>query len=346
MKTTRRLASVLALIAGTALSALAQPGTLLLTTDNEQQQIEIIVGPQAGREKVIGIDGISSNQVFTGITTIDLRTGTNLDAIEFRMYGTVFPVVRVNTGLGDSDVKFIYDIGSAGRSTTVVSHLGGSGHDKLAFEVINNGASNLAARWGAQHGAGDNEFKVAVNSDDATNSINLDLTSDSAGGKDMISTSVIHRANFLSVDVNAAMRAGNDSAIVTIDGLGAAITSLDVNLDLGVGNDVAETIVVSRGGQASIWGTVRGNGGDDLIKLLLEGNGRVNNWMIADAGDDYIDVELKGGIVGRPRLIGGTGEDFLKIVQESRQTSTFIDGGPDIDTAHGFGTIINVENLD
>lgn len=346
MPTIRPMATI-ALLAGLALPALpALARTLLLTTDNSQQQIEIIVGPQPGRVKVIGIDGIPSNRIYNGITLIDLRTGTNLDAIEFRMYGTVFPEVRVNTNAGPSDVKFIYDIDHASRVSTLVSVVGGSTNDQVAFEVIDNHARNLSAIFNVAHLSGDNETKVAVNSPRSTNSINVALNTAATTGKDKVTTSIIHRATFLTLDVTAATGRNEDSVITTIDGLGTSTTNLDLDIDLGAAQDVSETIVISRGGRASITGHVRGREGDDLIKLLLEGDGRVNTWLAAAEGDDYIDVELKGAVTGTPRLLGADGQDFLKIVQESRQSTPCIDGGRNIDAAHGFGTIINVENLD
>lgn len=346
MRINRILNGVAAVAGIVALTGSAMGNPLVLTTDNEQQQIEIIVGPQAGRVKVIGIDGIPSGQVFNGVTLIDLRTGTNLDAIEFRMFGTVFPEVRVNTQSGPSDVKFIYDVRSANRVTTLVSVLGGSSPDKVAFEVLNNDATNLAATWTVNHFAGDNETLAAITSDDATRSIALNLSSDSAGGIDKVTTSLIHRAQFVTANVVANTRAGNDSVVTTIDGLGAAITNLTTNADLGQGGDTLETLVISRGGQASLWGTVRGGGGGDLLKVLFEGNGRMNQSLTAEGGDDYLDVELKGAITGTPRLFAGDGEDFLKIVQESRQANPVLNGGSGIDTGQGWGTIISVENRD
>lgn len=342
--------AVPALFGAASLPALAgatlSNGVLLLTTDNEQQQIEIIVGPQPGRVQVVGIDGVPGSGVFTGVTLVDLRTGTNTDNIEFRMFGTVFPEVRVDTRSGLSDVKFIYDIRSANRVTTLVTVLGGPTHDKVAFEVINNDARNLVATWNVAHGQGGNETKAAVTSDDPTSSIDIDLNTINGAGIDRVTASVIHRAARLHLDVVGATGGSNDSAIITIDGLGPAITNLNVDLDLGGGNDVSEIIAVSRGGTSAIRGTIRGREGDDLLKLLLEGNGSVNTWLLGAGGDDYLDVELKGSIVGTPRLIAGYGQDFLKIVQESRQTTPLLDGGPGIDTGHGFGTFISVEDRD
>ena len=64
----------------------------------------------------------------------------------------------------------------------------------------------------------------------------------------------------------------------------------------------------------------------------------------ADA--DLIDFALKGTITGRPRLLGGTGNDELKIaVDGPRSADPFIDGGPGFDKAFGWGTIINVEDI-
>ncbi|MDL1903272.1 hypothetical protein FBT69_00465 [Synechococcales cyanobacterium CNB] len=79
-----------------------------VTTNNEQQQIEIEVGPQPGEVRVYGIDGIPSGTLFTGVTAIDLTTGRAQDYVEFRVYATVIPGIRVDTGAGNSDVKFIY----------------------------------------------------------------------------------------------------------------------------------------------------------------------------------------------------------------------------------------------
>ncbi len=120
--------------------------TLVLTTNNEQQQIEVEVGPQPGEVRVYGIDGIPSGTLFTGVTAIDLTTGRAQDYVEFRVYATVIPSIRVDTGAGNSDVKFIYFLPfSVAPVVSDVEVVGNAANDKVGFEVFN-------PHWGQGYG--------------------------------------------------------------------------------------------------------------------------------------------------------------------------------------------------
>lgn len=186
MKTTRiatPLAVTLALLASQGASAqqhglkntargivrsLANPGLLQLVTNNAQQQIEVTIGPIPGEVRVSGIATIPSDFVFSDITTIDLLTGSAFDYVEFRFLSEVIPEVIVNTGAGESDVKFIYEIpaslSAASASATVT---GGGTHDKVDF-YVNSSAPSFAASWNVTHGNGNNEVTASVNASNAS----------------------------------------------------------------------------------------------------------------------------------------------------------------------------------
>ncbi len=320
--------------------------TLVLTTNNEQQQIEVEVGPQPGEVRVYGIDGIPSGTLFTGVTAIDLTTGRAQDYVEFRVYATVIPSIRVDTGAGNSDVKFIYFLPfSVAPVVSDVEVVGNAANDKVGFEVFND-ADDITMNWVVKHGSGDNEVTVNIDSQEPTGAIAMNLFSTSGTGQDKLEANVISGAGVLDVTFGGRMGAGNDTAKLTIDEKFPGSATVFFDLNMGGGNDDADAVVVLRGGTANLFGAIAGGNGHDVLKLLLEGDGSSRVRLVGGAGNDYLDSEYKGRVTGAPRLLAGDGNDFLKIVADQPGAmKPYLDGGPGYDEAIGFGTIVNVEKI-
>lgn len=351
MKRSFALSAVLALVAsaGLAHAQLTSGGTqvgsaLTLTTNNAQQQIEVVIGPLPGDVQVTGIDNAGN---YTGVGSISLTTGNNLDVVTFRILTNQVPDITVATGAGDSDVSFLYEIDFtaevAGSNVTVT---GGTGNDKVNFEATSL-AAGVAARWNVNHFGGFNETKVTFNATGASEFLDIDLNSVAGGGQDLLSVNVVSAALDNRFRLTGTMGAGNDTALFNFDGISPSALNLSYLFDLGAGNDVAEVANVTRGGIASVSGAVAGGNGLDNIKFLLEGNGTSALSLQGGAGADTIDVEYKGTIAGSPLLIGNGGNDVLKlVVTDGPQISTpTLDGGPGIDTGIGFGTFISIEQF-
>lgn len=355
-------ASVLALVAGAAAGgpALAAPsgvlgrprplvdaaGVLELVTSNGQQQIEVEVGPVAGEVRVSGIAGVSGSTTFTGVTAIDLRTGRAQDFVEFRIFAAEIPAITVNTGAGDSDVKFIYatpfTLLPVSSDVTVI---GGTGNDKVAFEVISE-ADDFTAVWAVNHGAGENEASASVLSEMATTSLSLDMTYNGGNGKDKLEFVTITSAAATELRYAGTMRGGEDSAIFSAEELEPGSMTQDFSITLGDGDDVAEAITVLRGGTGTLSGALAGGRGGDVLKMLFEGDGSTSLVLNGNGGNDELDSEYKGAVTGAPSLLGGSGNDKLKIVAEQPGLMVpFINGGPGFDEAIGFGRIVNVEQI-
>jgi hypothetical protein len=345
-------AAALLALAGTALAQTAAPATfrvvsgqLQITSDNRQQQIELVVGPAAGAVQVVGVNDTSSRQ-FQNITSIALTTGTNLDVIAFQILTPVVPPIVVRTGQGESDVKFIYDLPAAPVATTRVAVVGGPANDKVSFEALSQTATFNAA-WDVRLGEGDNESLAKVEHNVTAAATNVNFTSTTGSGLDKLELDVISAASAQTIRLAGNTGAGNDQAIVKFDGQTAAATALATNLDLGPGQDTGELLAVSRGGRINTNARLVGAAGDDNIKLLIEGDGAATVTMTGDAGNDLLDLEFKGDLAGGATQLGGLGDDLLKlIVIGPRRFSPLMDGGPGIDEAIGFGRIINVENID
>ncbi len=320
-------------------------GVLDLRTNNGQQQVEIIIGPVPGEVQVQGIDTLGIT-TFTGITCINVIASPQFDFIGFRILSEVVPDINVNTGTGESDVIFSYEFPySATPTVSNVTVTGGGSADKVAFNVL-NATSSFVANWNVNHFGGSNEIIASVNSSEASDLLSLNLNAVTAGGQDKFELFALSAAATLNVSVTGNLGAGVDSAIVSIDGLGPATTTANYSFDLGSGNDVAETLIVSRGGSATMTGNLMGGTGLDALKLFLEGDGRVDLQMTGGDGADLLDMALKGLIEGSPRLIAGNGNDELKIVVDGPQIATpFLDGGAGFDKAFGFGTIVNCEDV-
>ncbi|MCC7387984.1 MAG: hypothetical protein IT431_04360 [Phycisphaerales bacterium] len=319
---------------------------LVLTTNNEQQQIEIEVGPEAGVVRVWGIDGYSSGEVFTGVSAIDLTTGSNQDYVEFRVYSPVVPEISVDTGAGNSDVKVIYQLNSGAEAVvTEVSHTGGGANDKIAF-IVESLGRDLDAAWTVSHANGFNEAAVQINSPEQTGSMDVDFFGSFGSGDDKLDLQIVQQAESLNLAVVGRMLNGNDTFKLETDGLGATngVAFLDVNM--GGGFDDAAAKFIARGGSMRATGTMNGAEGDDKVAIWLEGDGRLETRVIGGPGWDNLDAGGKGSIAGRPRLVGGPDNDFLKIVIDGpRLAHPFLDGGPGYDEAIGFGTFVNIEKI-
>jgi hypothetical protein len=319
---------------------------LAITTDNGSQQIEILIGPEQGVVRIIGVDGIP-DEPFTGITAIDLRTGSGQDAIEVRVFAAEAPDLFINTGSNQSDVKIIYQVPTfASVAQSTVSVTGGTSDDKVAFEVLNT-VDTFIADWTVVHGNGNNETKVVYDAPEAASLASITLSTTSGSGEDKLDAQVKSGAADVDVDLYGLLGAGNDSAIVNIDEQRPGFTRLALDINLGNGIDVGEVTTVLRGGQTAQSGRVLGGRDSDFLKLLQEGAGVNNILLNSGAGADNIDMEFKGAVTGAPKQRAGDGNDFLKLVATNPAIlNPLLDGGAGFDVAIGFGRIINVEQID
>ena len=323
-------------------------GVLLISTNNAQQQIEFNVGPVPGEVTVSGVSTIPSGQVFTGVTAIDLTTGRAQDYVEFRIFTAAAPSIRVNTGLGNSDVKFIYDLPfSTEAASSLVEVFGSSGEDKVDF-LVESRAASFAAEWSVNAGANNNEITASVNSPELSDSLAINLNGTATTGVDKLELAVIHNAASAEINFGGALGGNTDFASLIVDGLDGALTAdTALNVDLGTGIDGANVEIISRGGEYNTSGQILGgDGGDTLVFKQEEGVGTVDLTLDGGAGNDLLDMFMKGQISGTPRLLGGAGNDELKLVVDGPQLATpFLDGGAGFDIAIGFGTIVNVEQI-
>lgn len=318
---------------------------LNLVTNNSQQQIEFVIGPAAGQVKVVGING-GSEQNYTGVNTINLRTGTNLDVITFQIRTPNVPQINVDTGFGDSDVKFLYEIPSSAVAQTRVNVLGGPGDDKVAFEtkVL---ARTLNAQWNVRSGSGTNEVIAKTEHFGNAEATNIVLDAVTGSGFDKLAFETTTEARRQDLRLVGSLGEGEDNAVFKFDGVRAATTRIQSNLDLGGSKDQSEMIVVSRGGRIEVSADTRGSGGDDVLKTLLEGSGDADIAQIGGSGDDYLDIEFSGNITGRSRQIAETGDDFLKfVVTGPRRAQPTMDGGAGFDQGLGFGRVLSIEEFD
>ncbi|HLP83328.1 MAG TPA: hypothetical protein VK157_03175 [Phycisphaerales bacterium] len=320
-------------------------GELNLATNNSQQQIELVIGPATGQVKVVGING-GSEQNFSGVNTINLRTGTNLDVITFQIRTPNVPQINVDTGLGDSDVKFLYEIPSSNVAQTRVNVLGGPGNDKVAFEakVL---ARTFNAQWVVRSGSGTNEVVAKTEHCGNADATNVILDTVTGAGFDKLAFETTTEARRQDLRLTGSLGEGEDNALFKFDGVRAATTKVQSTLDLGGSKDQSEMIVVSRGGRIEVNADTRGGSGDDVIKTLLEGTGDAEIAQIGGTGDDYLDIEFSGVIGGRARQLAETGDDFLKyVVTGPRRAQPTMDGGAGFDQGLGFGRVTNIEEFD
>lgn len=320
-------------------------GALNLVTNNSQQQIEFVIGPAAGQVKVVGING-GSEQNYSGISSINLRTGTNLDVITFEIRTPNVPQISVDTGLGDSDVKFLYEIPSSNVAQSRVNVQGGPSNDKVAFEA-NVLARTFNAQWNVRSGSGTNEVIAKTQHMGSADATNISLDAVTGTGFDKLSFETTTDSRRQALLLTGSLGEGEDNALFKFDGVSAANTKVQSTLDLGGSKDQSEMIIVSRGGIMNVNANTRGGTGDDLIKTLLEGNGQADISQIGGTGNDYLDIEFSGVINGRSRQLAESGNDFLKyVVTGPRRALPTMDGGQGFDSGLGFGRVTSIEEFD
>lgn len=333
-------------LADVLLAQVGSPGLLSIVATNGQQQIEVTIGPVPGEVRVQGVSGISSDMVFTGITSIRVRTGTFTDFVAFRSRSTVVPQIWVNTSSGDSDVIVDYDVpGTSSAVSTEVTVLGAGNNDKVAF-LVDSRAASFTASWNVDHRGGNNEAIASIQSPDASDLLSIDFNNVAGAGKDKFETYIVHRAAALDVSLDGLLGKNEDEAALGIDGVDPSNVTVELAIDLGDGKDKMNTNIVSRGGTTDIAGSVIGGQGLDNMGMTFESDGSVEVTFDGGAGADFLDMFFKGVVTGNPRLLGGNSNDELKIVVDGpRVCSPFLDGGPGFDKAIGFGTIINCEDV-
>jgi hypothetical protein len=346
----RSSAALLALaVSCEALASATQSGTVLTINTSAyatDQQIEVNVGPLPGQVQISGVIGASTT-TFENVAEIIATTGPAQDFVEFRMLAATLPAPVFSFTAGNSDVKVIYEPPSnATVVTSNVSITGGVGNDKAAFEVL-NGAPTFIASWEVLAGNGTNEAIAVVQSPDASDLLAIALNMRSGSGQDKFDVSVTSNAAAVDISANPFIGSGNDSAIITTLALGTGNLNLQSFGSLGNGLDVYEVTNVSNGGVASFSGFVDGGDGTDTLKFTSEASGPMNLTLSGGAGADNLDWFAKGSAVtGSPKLLGGTGNDYLKLVVDGPFAATpFIDGGSGYDIAFGFGTIVNCEEV-
>lgn len=327
-------------------TALAGPmGELAIVSTAGQQQIEVIVGPVSGEVRVQGVPTIPSDFVFTDIVSISVTTGNAQDFVAVRIYSEISPDVIINTAGGNSDVIVEY---ATPVTDTVVSNViitGGAGNDKAAF-LVSSAANSFTANWTVTHGNGQNEALASINSTNPTDAFAVNFNVTAGTGQDKAELFMIADAALVNMAFGGNLGSNNDTATYFVEGLSPATTNTTFNLNLGAGLDTFNSEVISRGGLTSTTGTASGGDGLDTLVFKLEGDGLVAPQFDGGNGADLIDFSLKGNQTGTPRLLGGNGNDELKIVLDGPRTLTpFIDGGPGFDKAIGFGTIVNVEQI-
>ncbi|MDX2200903.1 MAG: hypothetical protein SF069_18260 [Phycisphaerae bacterium] len=332
-------------VTGTTTVQQSTAGVLSIVTNNAQQQIVITVGPVAGEVDISGVS-VPAGTPLTGITAIELTTGRAQDYVEFVFLTPQAPNVTLNTGLGISDVKFIYLIDATPETASSnVTVTGNSANDLVSFTVESRAAA-FAANWNVSGGAGNNEVVANINSPEASESMSISLNGSATTGQDKLELFAIHSAALTNISLGGSLGSNSDVATVLVDSLNPADTTLAFNLNMGAGADASNIEFITRGGTASASGSLLGGDGIDALTFKLEQDGAVNVTIDGGSGNDLIDYALKGLVTGTPTLLGGIGNDELKLVVDGPQLATpFFDGGPGFDIAIGFGTFVNVEQI-
>lgn len=322
------------------------PGLLDIVTNNSQQQIEVVIGPEPGDVRVSGVSGISSNFVYMGITSISVTTGRAQDFVEFRILSGTIPDIAINTGAGNSDVKFTYEIpASAGLVTTNATVVGGTGNDKVAFNVEGR-STGLIANWSVNHGNGANETTAFINSPELSDQLAVSLNSLAGTGSDKLDLGIVSAAADLDIALTGSLGTNTDAASVQVLSLVPTTGDALLNLDMGTGNDSVSAEIIAQDSTFNIGGQFTGGDGLDALVFKMESDGSTSLQMDSGSGNDVADMFYKGFVTGNPRLLGGLGNDELKIVVDGPLLADpFIDGGPGYDKAIGFGTIVNVEEI-
>lgn len=310
-----------------------------------QDQIKVIVGPEAGTVQVFGAANVADGAVFTGITAVSVMSMQGQDFIEFETFAGELPAITVDGGPQNNEVLLRMQIpASASPVVSAATILGGAGEDKFTA-IVESDAAQARFDWTFEGRANKNETNINITSS-GLSATTLNLTTNGGLGDDVVSAEVVSPGGEISLSSGGSLGGGRDSATLKAVQLNAGEVNAALALNLGAGDDVAIVEIINEGGASSMSGTVLGGDGADLIDVKADTT--LTSAFTADAGNgnDSIAHFVKFDLLGEARLLAGAGNDVVTCFITGVPVGVpFADGGAGFDIFAGFARAVNFESI-
>lgn len=342
----RQLLSALAAL-GLSVVSFAQAsqagGALTLVTGATDDSFTVEVGPTPGRVQVFGALTVPDGRVFTGVTSLIIRTNLGNDKVNVKVESTSIPSIDINTGEGFSEVDVDLKVAPTPSAASTLRVVGGSTLDKVMVQ-IDSAAASLSTNWFIDGRGGLNEGVAFIQSNDPSALCSAALTL--LGGADMDKWEVLAntKASTLRLNMAGSLGAGMDSFLLKAGGNGATSAFLASTLDMGADADTMniEMIEVASTAATGQWSA---GAGDDLLSANFAGG--LTGSATFNMGDGA-DLALfnAGRWAASLRLLMGAGDDMLEMNSVQTPTgATFSDGGLGFDSFKGFGSRAGFEQI-
>lgn len=329
-----------------ALSVLHSPasGVLRFEFGPQNNDARIIVGPAPGHVTVEGVSGIPNGTTYTGIRSIEWRSGAGSDRLVFEVTQSGDFELVVETGPGDSeiDVKWTVPPGAAGPITPSVYLAAGAGTKKVQVQLESFGR-DVAFDLTTAFGAGDTEFKGELQYKQGSVAAGGRMALDFGAGLNKVCLLVDSEAQRLDLDLAPRFMGELNTTILSDDPSSSARVRF---APVGVsGGSKIGFEMLSAAPDVTLDYDVTGGAGMDEVKLGLTAlaAGTVTSIARGSLGQsmDKLELAYKGLPATRFNLSGaiglGGGDDEAVLLREGIAPSApSLNCGDGLDKAIGW----------
>lgn len=338
-------ASLLALPAAAQAEAFANGSTLTVLGSNSEDVITVRFTQTPGEAIVFGVPGTPDGTTFLGIDTLIGRTFASSDIFIVESLTATPPELDIDAGNGDNQVQV--DIQTPGGSPPAYSRAlvrGGSGKDKVTFEVNSNSVS-FHMDYEVHGGGADNDAVVKYSSDVLGGTAQLDWRFFGGAAVDKVLLDFACKPNLVAINSFGSTGDGADEWFIQVSGDANTTARVTSAVRLGNGNDKGR-VDVSNCALTRLRGGLDGGAGNDVIEVLSTCSVAGAYLMVGGDGNDTILFNTQEDLLpgSLPRILAGNGDDVVSMLVSGAQLgSPFSDGGPGVDFFMGVGTAVNFE---
>lgn len=346
MKNLLSVASLIALTAPAAADVTFDQSILFIETFGADDDITIRVGPMAGQVHVSGAGPGSG--AYQGVRSIFARTRGGGDEIDVIGASAFLPRLFLDLGTGDNDVDIDFryvDTGLLPINAAGIQIRTRGGDDDVSIELETANLPGFAF-VDADLGDGDNDIDVDFSPDDSAPSLELNAVIRGGAGTDEVDLDVGDDTPLATVSLRGDLGAGEDDVDVDVDARSDGATALDFELDLGADDDSVDCS--ADGSDCALSGRIDAGSGDDTLEVLgrsrFVGSGVL---LRGERGDDSIKLNCASSNESASRIEAGDGDDSVEVLVQNGSTSTptTSDGGPGFDVFTGIGVATNFESV-
>lgn len=333
-------------------------GRLSVSTPSGDQNIKFLVGPAAGQTAVFGVPGLPDGAAYTGITAIDLVTGTGFDKVEFDINAPQSLAISAHTGAGQAETKIQWKVPPGTPEANAIVHLASAtGATKTELDFVSE-AVNTTFDWTMAGGAGNKEVKGGIDFKTGGSSGAATIAFDLGFGRHTAVFEIESEVPGTSIGIDSGpnvhesitkILADKPSDLLTIvhhsqapktvlEAVSdAAVVDLNVTgLHTSLSSEIKYAFKQLRPAVISAFYEVETSPAQDKIESFIEAPGStvvLDGAVNTGEGNDFVNFFSDAGstVVGLD-LTGGAGDDYLSIAlkgwyQNSQTIGPVIHGG-------------------